>query len=107
MELEAFVASATASGLVRQILVDGSFVTAEPNPNDIDLIVVVATDYDFTIDLLPSKYNVLSKKLVRRRFGFDMVAVRENTAELDDAVAFFEQVRGQPHMRKGVLRLTV
>ena len=45
--------------------------------------------------------------IVRKRFGFDMVAVRENTAELDEAVAFFKQVRGKPGLRKGILRLTL
>ena len=88
-------------------MIDGSFVTAEPEPNDIDLIVIIQGDYDFAVDLLPSQYNVVSKTRVRKRFGFDLVAVRENTAELDDAVAFFQQVRGRPGLRKGILKLTL
>src|SRR5437899_2724406 len=75
-KLESFLAEARAAGLVRSVLVDGSFVTSKPNPNDIDLVVVVLPGHDYTADLLPSQYNVLSKFRVRRRFGFDMVAVR-------------------------------
>lgn len=101
------MAEAKAAGLVRHIVIDGSFVTAEPKPNDIDLIVIVAADYDFSADLSPSQYNVLSKMRVRKRFGFDLVAVRESTGELDEAVAFFEQVRGKPSVRKGIVRLTI
>ena len=105
--LESFLAEVRAAGLVRSVLVDGSFVTSKPDPNDIDLVVVVLSGHDYTADLLPSQYNVLSKFRVRKRFGFDMVAVREGTAEFDDAAAFFRQVRNRPHLRKGILRLNV
>jgi len=80
-------------------------VTAKPAPNDIDMIVVVAPDLDAQADLLPVAYNVVSKKRVQKRFGFDIVTVREGTSELDDAIAFFEQVRGRPELRKGLLSL--
>jgi hypothetical protein len=55
--------------------------------------------------LSPAAYNVISKRRVQRRFGFDMVAVREGRTEVDDAVAFFQQVRQQPALRKGLLRV--
>ena len=35
-----FVRAARAGGMVEPIFVDGSFVTAEPVPNDIDLVLV-------------------------------------------------------------------
>jgi len=54
------VAEAQAARFARCLLVDGSFVTIKPDPNDIDLVLV-----------LP----------------------------------FFEQVRGQRDLRKGILRL--
>lgn len=75
--LESFLTEARAARLVRSIIVDGSFVTARPDPNDIDLILVVARDHDVSADLSPAAYNVVSKKRVQTRFGFDMVAVRE------------------------------
>ena len=42
-----------------------------------------------------------------RRFGFETITVREETSEYDDAVAFFQQVRGEPGLRKGLLRLAL
>ena len=36
-----FVREAKASGMVEAVLVDGSIETAQPAPNDIDLVVVV------------------------------------------------------------------
>jgi hypothetical protein len=105
--LEAFITDVRASGLVRYVLVDGSFVTSKPDPNDIDLILVVKAGHDFGADLQPSQYNVISKIRVRKRFGFDMVAVREETLEFDEAATFFQQVRYQPAMKRGILRLRI
>ena len=64
-----FMAEARACGLLEAVLVDGSFVTVTPAPNDIDLLVVVVpANHDFTADFQPSEYNVLSKRQVNRRF---------------------------------------
>jgi hypothetical protein len=100
-----FVREVKACGLVDAVLVDGSFVTVEPAPNDIDLILVVSSDHDFSADMLPSEYNVLSKRRVNQRFGFDIVLARANTDEVTETVDFFRQVRSQPHLRKGLLRI--
>jgi len=47
----------------------------------------------------------VSKKRVQKRFGFDIVAVREGTSEFDEAIAFFQQVRREPTLRKGLLKV--
>ena len=88
-KLEAFVIDARASRIVRSVLVDGSFVTAKPDPNDIDLVLVLPLAHDLKADLSPAQYNLVSRRSVQNRYGFDMVAVRENTREYDEAVAFF------------------
>jgi hypothetical protein len=105
--LEDFLAEVRAAGLVRHILVDGSFVTSKRDPNDIDLILIVASDHDFSEDLSPSVYNVLSKQRVHRRFGFDMLVAREASVEYQRWTEFFQQVRLEPDRRKGILRLTI
>lgn len=89
----------------RSLLVDGSFVTAKPDPNDIDLVLVLPVSHDLTADLPLAQYNLVSKRRVQRRFGFDRIAVREGTLEHDEAVVFFQQVRHRPTLRKGILRL--
>ena len=87
------------------MLVDGSFVTSSTLPNDIDLVLVLRFGHDLTADLPPKHYNLVSKKNVRKHYGFDIIAVRESTQEYDEVVAFFEQVRGERNVRKGLLRL--
>src|SRR5205809_6717643 len=63
------------------IYVDGSFVTRNPRPNDVDLILALPTEWDLAAELSPNIYNLLSKNQVKKRFGFDMFAVREQTDE--------------------------
>jgi hypothetical protein len=103
--LEAFLSEARDSGLAVSVLVDGSFVTAKPEPNDIDLIVVVSANQDFAADLSPAEYNVVSKQRVHRRFGFDMLLAREGSVECDRWTEFFQQVRLEPARQKGILRV--
>ncbi|MEW6159908.1 MAG: hypothetical protein AB1813_20955, partial [Verrucomicrobiota bacterium] len=53
-----FFRLAKASRLVDELLLDGSFVTAKPDPNDIDFVVVVSATHDFAADLSPDEYNL-------------------------------------------------
>ncbi|MDP2605442.1 MAG: hypothetical protein Q8S00_23105 [Deltaproteobacteria bacterium] len=100
-----FVREVKACGVVDAVLVDGSFVTAEPAPNDIDLVLVVSANYDFSADFQPSDYNVLSKRRVNRRFGFDLLVARADSEEYRRYVRFFQQVRLEPGRKKGILRI--
>ena len=100
-----FLHEAKGCGLVEAVLMDGSFVTSKPDPNDIDLVLVVAAHHDFGADLPPSFYNVLAQERVRRRFGFDIVVVRNGSENLEQAITFFQQVRQRPEAKKGILRI--
>jgi len=100
-----FIREAKACGLLEAVLVDGSFVTATPEPNDIDIVMVVAPSHDFSRDLPPGHYNVLAQRRVRMRFGFDIVVVKNDSENLEHAVAFFQQIKQQPGVRKGILRI--
>lgn len=105
--LRELVREVESAKFIRSLLVDGSFATAKPDPNDIDLVLMLSRNHDFAADLLPHEYNLLSKRRVQKRYGFDMVAVREGTVEFEEALAFFERVRQQPGRRKGILRLSL
>jgi hypothetical protein len=103
--LEAYVHEAGSTGLVAWLVVNGSFVTGKADPNDIDIVIVVRADHDFGADLRPFEYNVVSRRRVRKRYPFDVLVAREGSRELDEYVAFFQQVRGEPDLRKGVLKV--
>ena len=100
-----FVHEARACGLIDSVLVDGSFVTTEPTPNDIDLVLVVSANHDFSVDFQPSEYNVLSKRRINQRFGFDLLVARADSEEYRRYVGFFQQVRLEPGRKKGIVRI--
>lgn len=104
-KLQEYLIQVRSTGLVVAIIVNGSFVTSKPDPGDIDLILVLSSNQAPRADLPPMVYNVVSERLVRRRYGFDVLVAREDAREYGRYVEFFQQVRGQPHLRKGVLRI--
>ena len=101
-EFSSFLAEVRSAQFAVAILLDGSFTSAKAKPNDIDLVLILQPTHDLTADLSQSQYNLVSRRSVQRRYGFDIVVVRDGTSEMDEAVAFFTQVRGAPMLRKGL-----
>jgi hypothetical protein len=105
--LEELVAEMKKSRLFEALVVDGSFVTAIPRPKDIDLIAVLRFGHNFEEDLSISKYSLVSRSLLRRRFGFDTLVAESGSALYKKYVEFFSRVRGLPGIRKGLLRISI
>jgi len=103
--LEQLVVELRRSGRFAALVVDGSFVTAKPAPEDVDVIVVLHRDHDWTADLGPSDYALVSRPLLRRKFGFDVLLAAEGGADHERYVEFFGRVREDASMRKGMLRI--
>lgn len=100
-----FMREVKASGLVEAVLVNGSYATAKTEPNDIDLLMIISPQHDFSAELRPSEYNVLSKRRVHQRFGFDLLVARTGSEEYRRYVEFFQQVRLEPGSKKGIRRI--
>jgi len=49
-----FIRELAICGFMEAVLVDGSFVTAIAEPNDIDLVLVTASSYNLSTDLPPA-----------------------------------------------------
>ena len=103
--LRRYLEEAKGTGLIKAVVINGSFVTDIDFPNDIDMFIVVADDYDFRADVRPFQFNMLSNRRVRRRFGFDVLVARDNSTEYAEYIAFYQQVRGRPELTKGILRV--
>ena len=103
--LEQLARSMRASGLFEELIVDGSFVTAKAQPNDIDVIAVLRPGHNFERDLPMSEYALVSRALLRRRFGFDVIVAERDSALYKTYVEFFSRVREAPELRKGLLRV--
>ena len=102
-----YMREASMSGAVEMVLMDGSFVTAKPDPNDIDLVIVLPASHDFSANLPAAQYDVLAQKRVRKRFGFDILVVKNSSESLEHAIAFFQQVRQRPDLQKGLLEIVL
>ncbi|MBI4568565.1 MAG: hypothetical protein HY719_09210 [Planctomycetes bacterium] len=76
-----------------QIIVDGSFVMAGVDePGDIDVILVLSPDWDFSRDVSPSDYNLIAKKRVIGKYEIHLFSVRAGSEEERRWVEYFEQV---------------
>jgi hypothetical protein len=68
-------------------------------------VAVLRPGHDFERDLPMSEYSVVSRALLRRRFGFDVVVAERDSALYRTYVDFFSRVREAPELRKGLLRV--
>jgi len=94
-----------SSGLFEALIIDGSFVTAKLAPNDVDLVAVLRPGHDFELDLPMSQYSLVSRAILRRRFGFDVVVAERDSPLYRTYVEFFSRTREAPELRKGLLRV--
>jgi hypothetical protein len=106
-KLAEYVGELTRADLADEVIVDGSYVTGIAEPNDIDLVIGLAKDFDFTTPLRPHEYNLTSGASVKRMFGLDIIVDRTDSSRYAHAIERFTEVRGQPGLVKGVLRLAL
>lgn len=110
-KLKQFITAARRSGIVSAVVVDGSYITAKPEPGDIDLILVLRADFDVSQELSPIDYNIQSKRMVKHLYGFDVFPAIEGSVAYDRYVSDFSRVRlDDPEQtttqrHKGLLRI--
>src|SRR5438067_4970393 len=104
-KLGQLVVAMKESGMFEALLIDGSFVTAKAVPNDVDAVAVLPADHNFERELPVCDYALVSRPLLRKRFGFDVVLARRDSDLYHRYIEFFSRVREMPHLRKGLLRL--
>jgi hypothetical protein len=91
-KLEKLVFDAKSSGIVRRLLVGGSYVTAKAEPNDFDCILIMEFSI-LTKTLSASEYNLVSRKMARRLYDGDFVAVLPGSEEYFQYLEFFQTNR--------------
>ena len=106
--LAAYLVEVRRTALAEYVLIDGSFVTAKDEPEDIDLIVVLKPDIDWE-GLRPFEYNAVSKRMIKQLFHFDAYAYPEAFPDFTRMRNFFQDVRPDvvytTKTRKGILRV--
>jgi hypothetical protein len=75
------------------LIVDGSFVMAcVDEPEDIDVVLVLPSDWDFTANLRPFQYNLVSKRDVKRKFPIEVFPAIAGSETEQYWTTFFQQV---------------
>lgn len=109
--LTRYVQDARSSGVVSAIVIDGSYVTAKEKPGDIDLIVALRPGLDLTTEMRPMEYNIQSKTMARKLYGFDVLPAVDGSETYQRVLDFFTRVKlDDPDQKtsrksKGVLRI--
>lgn len=66
------------------MIIDGSFVTAKDEPEDIDLIVALPADWIPPEDLKPFQYNAITRRTIRSAYRFDAFVHPEGSVRYNE-----------------------
>ncbi len=89
----------------RRLFVDGSFVTAKPEPNDVDAVVWLPTDFVTLVSSGNLEAMDLETMLLTR-LPEEIFAV-EDRRDWDDWLEFFSRTREPDGRRKGVVEIEI
>lgn len=106
-DLQRYVQEARTAEIGKFLIVNGSYVTAKPDPNDIDVLLVLRDDVDFGEPVPPFVYNSRSKRYVKREYGLDFYPAFEGDETYSRMLEVFVQVRNMPAEQKGVLKVVL
>jgi len=91
--LRSFIDDARQSGIVAAVIIDGSYVTAKLEPDDVDLIVVLRGDFDLSQELRPFEYDIRSRRMVKQLYHFDIFVDLDGSESYASHVRFFARVK--------------
>ncbi len=106
-KLKAYMQELRQAGVGTELIIDGSYVTGKDNPGDIDLILVLAEDFDYSSPINPFEYNLSSERAVKRKYGFDVFVEKKGTERYNSLIEFFQRVKENPDITKGLLKITL
>jgi hypothetical protein len=86
-----------------RFLVDGSFVTAKEEPNDIDAVVLLADDFERQVSNGLAAALEIEEMLLTRRP--EEIFAAEDIRDWNDWVEFFSRTREADGRRKGLLEI--
>ncbi len=113
-KLKEYVTELRSAEIRGSLIVDGSFVMGcVEEPDDIDIVLVLASDWDLKAELRPFQYNLISKRDVKRKFPIDVYPVLAGSDAERKWTEFFLQINVKwhgPHgfangSQKGLVRI--
>lgn len=93
-KLRAYIKEVKQTGWQCEIIIDGSFVMPPVDePNDIDLIMVLPSNWDLSRELKPFEYNVVSKAFTKKEYGIEVLPALAGSETEREYRLLFEQIR--------------
>jgi len=87
----------------QRLLVDGSFVTAKPLPNDVDAVILLPEDFPQQVERGVDAALELEQMLLTRRP--EEIFAAEDEADWNEWVEFFSRTRETDGRRKGLVEI--
>ena len=115
-KLKEYVAALRNADIRGWLIVDGSFVmSCIDEPEDIDVVLVLAADWDLKADLRPFQYNLVSKRDVKRNFPIEVLPALAGSDAEKKWTEYFQQINVkwyEPHgfesgSKKGLVRIAL
>ena len=89
----------------RRLLIDGSFVTAKDNPNDIDAVILLPSNFQEQIEQGMESALELEEMLLTKRP--EEIFAAEDETDWNEWVDFFTRTREADGRRKGLVEITL
>lgn len=106
-DLKRYVEDVRQAAVGRYLVVNGSYVTGKPDPNDIDVLLILRDDVDLTQPVPPFEYNARSRKYVRKQFGLDYYVGFEGDESAVRILNVWSEVKLVPGASKGILKINL
>src|SRR5436853_278688 len=87
----------------RRLLIDGSFVSAKPEPHDIDAVILLPEDFQMQVERGIDAALELEQMLLTRRP--EEIFAAEDDADWNAWVEFFSRTRESDGRRKGLVEI--
>lgn len=87
----------------RRLFVDGSFITAKPEPNDADAVILSPVGYEVQIAASSEAAAEVEEMLLTRRP--EELFAAETDQDWDDWIEFFSRTREADGRRKGLVEI--
>ena len=115
-KLKEYIEELRKAGIRGSLIVDGSFVmSCVDEPDDVDVVLVLAEDWNLTADLRPFQYNLVSKRDVKRNFPIEVFPALAGSETERYWTEYFQQINVkwyEPHgfangSQKGLVRIAL
>ena len=107
-KLGKYIQKLKEAGISGWIIIDGSFVTAKTQPNDIDIILVRKRDNFLSRPVTEEESEILDENRVKNEYKIHLIPTIEGDRATIGMTSFFSRVRNKgPEIKKGLVRLTI